>query len=93
MTTITRNIRPIPIDRRAVLDAQDEMKRRIYVFGLYSEDMAFTLQEVVKAFGYRRDKAWTQIQRLMREGLVRSAGVRDKNRLYQIATKENSLCQ
>jgi len=77
-------------DRRDAITAEREaMRNAIFTFGCYSPDMTFTLADVVKAFGFRRDRAWLRIQELKRQKLVtKLPTTKDRNAQYRIATED-----
>lgn len=78
-------------DRRDAITAEREaMRNAIFTFGCYSPDMTFTLADVVKAFGFRRDRAWLRIQELKRQKLITTLPTtKDRNAQYRIATLED----
>lgn len=80
-----------PVDKAAVLADKERMREVIYTFGCYCENLQFTLADVQRAFGYRRDRVWSRIQELKRAGRVVSLPeTRNRSLVYAIATAELS---
>ena len=78
-----------PVDRHAIIAEHEQMRHRIFIFGCYSPDKTFTLDEVAKAFGYDRHKAWVRINELKRKNLVRILPTTANRCIqYQIATED-----
>lgn len=90
MKTVTGHFKSQSVDQAALLADRTRMRDAIFILMLYMPDMQATLEQISKAFDYPRHKAWSRIQELKRQGLVKVLPTtRNRSVVYQVACQED----